>query len=360
MDRLQALAKVLVGYSTRVQPGDKVLIEAIGVRTFPMVEVLMAEIRKAGGIPFYLLHDEMVKRANLHGATETELALEGDFQKARMEQMDCWIGIRGNENPFELADVPADVKALASEHIMKKVHLDVRVPKTRWVLLRWPSFNFAQSAQMPTRVFEQFFFDACCADYEAMSLAMDPLVALMSKTDKVHIVAPGTDITFSIKDIPVVKCDGKMNIPDGEVFTAPVRDSVNGGIKYNTPTLFEGKVYDGITFVFESGRIVKATCEVGSEVLLNEILDRDEGARFIGEFAIGVNLFVTQPMLDTLFDEKIAGSIHFTPGNAYEGMADNGNRSKIHWDLVLRQDPENGGGEVWFDDVLVRKDGKFV
>jgi aminopeptidase len=215
----------------------------------------------------------------------------------------------------------------------------------------------AQQAQMSTESFEEFYFDTCTMDYTKMSNAMDPLKELMEKTDKVRIIAPGTDLTFSIKDIPVIKCDGELNIPDGEIFTAPVKDSVNGTLAYNTQTLYDGKVFSDVILKFKNGKIIEATAN--NHEAINKILDTDDGARYVGEFAIGVNPFVTKPMLDTLFDEKIAGSIHFTPGNSYD-EAPNGNKSKVHWDMVLIQREDWGGGEIYFDDVLIRKDGLFV
>jgi aminopeptidase len=190
-----------------------------------------------------------------------------------------------------------------------------------------------------------------------MSKAMDRLVKIVQKTNMVRIVGPGTDLKFSIKNIPVVKCDGTRNIPDGEVYTAPVRDSINGCISYNTPSLHDGITFEDIRFEFRNGKIVNAECN--NTAKLNEILDTDKGARYIGEFAIGVNPFILHPMKDTLFDEKIAGSIHLTPGACYD-EAPNGNNSAIHWDLVLIQRKDYGGGEIYFDDKLFRKNGKFV
>ena len=215
----------------------------------------------------------------------------------------------------------------------------------------------AQLANMSTEAFENFYFDVCNLDYAKMDRAMGPLEALMNRTDKVRLVAPGTDLTFSIKGIGAKKCSGHRNIPDGEVFTAPVRDSINGTIAYNTPSIYSGITFENMVFTFENGRIVKA--ESNDTQRLNEILDMDEGARYIGEFSLGFNPHILHPMKDILFDEKIAGSLHFTPGQAYE-ETDNGNRSSVHWDLVLIQRPEYGGGEIWFDDVLIRKDGLFV
>ena len=186
---------------------------------------------------------------------------------------------------------------------------------------------------------------------------MKPLAALMNDTDRVRIVGPGTDLSFSIRGISTVACSGAHNIPDGEVFTCPVRDSVQGHVQFKAPTIYQGTALDSLRLAFKNGRVVDATGN--NTTRINEILDTDDGARFIGEFALGFNPFILEPMRDILFDEKIAGSFHFTPGQAYE-EADNGNRSQVHWDLVCIQRPDYGGGEIYFDDKLVRKDGTFV
>ena len=272
-----------------------------------------------------------------------------------MKQMDAYIAIRAGNNSAELSDVSEDNIKLAS--MLSREVTDYRVNKTKWVILRYPNNSMAQLANMSLEAFEDFYFNVCTLDYSKMSKAMDSLKALMDKTDKVRLVAQNTDLTFSIKGIPAIKCDGERNIPDGEVYTAPVRDSINGRISYNTPSEYQGFKYENISFEIENGKIVKATAN--NEERINNLLDTDEGARYFGEFAIGVNPFVLEPMLDILFDEKIAGSFHLTPGMAYED-ANNGNKSAIHWDLVMIQRPEYGGGEIWFDDKLIRKDGMFV
>jgi aminopeptidase len=210
---------------------------------------------------------------------------------------------------------------------------------------------------MSKEAFEDFYFNVCNLDYGKMNKAMDALVELMNKTDKVQLIGKDTNLTFSIKDIPAVKCAGEMNIPDGEVFTAPVRDSVNGVITYNTPSPYQGFTFENVKLTFENGKIIDATANDTERI--NHIFDTDEGARFVGEFAIGVNPYIQHPMQDILFDEKIDGSFHFTPGECYE-EAYNGNHSNIHWDMVMIQRPEYGGGEIYFDDVLIRKDGRFV
>ncbi|QCT02340.1 peptidase M29 aminopeptidase II [Paenibacillus algicola] len=354
--RIQKLAENLVGYSVDMQPGENVLIEMIGSER-DLLNAIVEEVGRKGGRPFVQLTDKTVQRAMLKHATKEQLSIWSELDLARMKQMDCYIGIRAGENVNDLADVPEQNMKLYNSIYSHPVHSEERVKRTKWVVLRYPNASMAQLANTSTEAFEDFYFDVCNLDYSKMDRAQDPLAELMRRTDKVRITGPGTDISFSIKNIGAEKCSGQKNIPDGEVYTSPVRDSVNGTIAYNTPTLYNGVTFENITFRFEQGKIVEAT---GSDTArLNEILDSDEGARYIGEFAIGFNPYILHPMKDILFDEKIAGSLHFTPGQAYE-VTDNGNRSSIHWDLVLIQRPEYGGGEIYFDDVLIRKDGLFV
>ncbi|MFW5434425.1 aminopeptidase [Paenibacillus apiarius] len=354
--RLEQLAKNLVGYSIDVQPGENVLVEMIGSER-ELVKLVVDEIAKRGGRPFVQLTDRAVLRSMLMNATKEQMETWAEYDLLRMQNMQGYIGIRAGENANELADVPKDKMKLYESIYSHPVHMEERVKRTKWVVLRYPNASMAQLANTSTEAFEDFYFDVCNLDYSKMDKAMDALKSLMDRTDKVRLVGPGTDLTFSIKGIGSVKCSGQCNIPDGEVYTAPVRDSVSGTLSYNTPSIYNGFTFENVQFRFENGKIVEATSNDTKR--LNDILDSDEGARHIGEFAIGVNPYILHPMKDILFDEKIAGSIHFTPGQAYE-TADNGNRSSIHWDLVLIQRPEYGGGEMYFDDVLVRKDGRFV
>ncbi|MBD8069004.1 aminopeptidase [Bacillus sp. PS06] len=354
--RIETLARNLINYSVRLQKGEKVLIENFGLQR-ELVTALVSEAYKAGGFPFVLLKDHQVDRALLMGADEEQFNLMADFEANVMSNMDAYIGLRSGDNINELADVPDDKMKITGNTIGKKVHREIRVPKTKWVVLRYPTASMAQLAKMSTEGFEDFYFNVCNLDYGKMSEAMDSLVTLMNKTDKVRITGPGTDLTFSIKDIPAIKCAGEMNIPDGEVYTAPVRDSVNGTITYNTPSPYQGFTFENVKLTFENGKIIEATANDTERI--TKIFDTDEGARYIGEFAIGVNPYILHPMQDILFDEKIDGSFHFTPGQCYDD-AYNGNSSNIHWDMVNIQRPEYGGGEMYFDDVLIRKDGRFV
>lgn len=354
--RIEKLADVLVNYSVHCQKGEKVLIEARGIDA-ELVKACIEKVFAAGGYPFAEVVDLSVERALLMGTGEEHCKLRAKYAGYRMEDMDCYIGIRGGSNTFELSDVPAANMQVFDRLYSFPVHHETRVKKTKWVVLRYPNPSMAQNAGVSTEKFEDFYFNVCTLDYSKMDKAMDVLKAYMEKTDKVRLVAKGTDLTFSIKGIPAIKCAGHMNIPDGEVYTAPVRNSVNGVITYNAPTLENGIKHENVRLVFKDGKIVEASSS--NTEALNAVLDTDEGARYVGEFSIAVNPYVTSPMLDILFDEKIAGSIHFTPGCAYDD-AFNGNKSSVHWDMVLIQTPEWGGGEVWFDDVLIRKDGMFV
>lgn len=354
--RMERLADVLVGYSTNVQPGENVLIEAFGIDN-ALVKAVVRRVHQAGGRPYVNLRDHQVTRELLLSASEEQIRTWAEFDHKQMSMMHAYIGIRGGGNIYELSDVPDEKMSMYNRLYNHRVHSMTRVKNTKWVVLRYPSPSMAQLASMSTEAFEQFFFDVCTMDYGKMSKAMEALVSLMNETDQVRITGPGTDLTFSIRGIPAVKCDGKRNIPDGEVYTAPVRDSVNGVISYNTPSPYNGFVFENIVLRFENGKIVEA--KANDTERINRILDTDEGARYIGEFSIGFNPYIRNPMKDILFDEKIDGSIHFTPGQAYES-AYNGNNSSIHWDMVLIQRPEFGGGEIYFDGRLIRKDGRFV
>ncbi|MEK6798813.1 MAG: aminopeptidase [Planctomycetota bacterium] len=354
--RWTKLAEVLINYSTAMQPGEKVLIEAIDVPHEFTCE-LVRVARRSGADPLVTLKSNAVLRALMVHSSEGQMNLIADVEALRMSKVQAYIGVRGSANVSELSDVPPDSHRLYQNTVWKRVHQDIRVPKTRWVVLRWPHPSMAQLAGKSTEAFENFYFDVCTMDYARMGRAMQPLVERMNKTDRVRIVGPGTDLTFSIKGVPAIACDGKLNIPDGEVYTSPVRNSVNGQVTFNARTIYQGTVHDRVRLTFRDGKVVAA--ESSNTVHLEKVLDSDDGARYVGEFAIGFNPYVTEPMLDVLFDEKIAGSFHFTPGQAYEN-ADNGNRSCIHWDLVCLQDAAHGGGEIWFDEQRIRRDGLFT
>jgi aminopeptidase len=356
--RVAKLADVLVGYSTCVQPGERVLIETYDVPD-DVTMALVKRVVEAGGLPFVTVKRNAVLRALYQSATEEQMQLTAQWEQERMAEMNAYIGVRGAANISEFSDVPDERMKLFRSLWWHPVHSETRVKKTNWVVLRWPSPSMAQAAGLSTEAFEDFYFDVCTFDYSRMDAAIAPLKARMDAADQVRITGRDTELRFSIKDIPTIPCTGQRNIPDGECFTAPVKNSIEGHITFNTPTLYQGMVFEGIRLELHEGKIVTATAPGGLGDTLNKVLDTDEGARFIGEWSLGFNPYVLNPMKDILFDEKIAGSFHFTPGQAYD-EADNGNRSAVHWDMVFIQRREFGGGDIFFDGELIRHDGLFV
>ena len=354
--RYSQLAKNLINHSVELKKDEKILIENFG-NDIQLAKELINEAYKAGGVPFLSIKLHEAQSVLLSDCNIEQMKTTSSYEIQRMSDMQAYIGIRGANNVSELSSVPPEKMKIYNEFYMKPLHLELRVKKTRWCVLRYPNYSMAQLAGVSTDTFEDFYFRVCNLDYEKMSNAMDSLVNLMEKTDKVHIKGVNTDLTFSIKGMPAIKCEGKRNIPDGEVFSAPLKTSVNGVISYNTQSLYQGFTYENIRLEFKDGKIINATANDTEKI--NRVFDTDEGARYVGEFSFGVNPYILHPMKDTLFDEKINGSIHFTPGKCYE-ECDNGNESAIHWDLVYIQRPEYGGGEIWLDGRLIRKDGLFV
>jgi len=344
---------LLVEYSTELKKGDRILLDMTDAPDEFAVELVRA-VRRAGATPIVEVRHGRVTRELLLEVNDAQAKLIRDIELARLKKVQAYIAVRGSANASENADVPSERMALYSR--ATRPVMDYRVKKTRWCVLRWPTPSMAQGASMSTEAFENFFFEVCTMDYPKMARAMVPLEKRLKKADRVRLKGPGTDLAFSIKGIGAKMCKGDRNIPDGEVFSCPVKNSVNGQIQFNTPTLYSGTKFERVYLEFKDGKVVKATAN--NTQRLNEILDTDPGARYVGEFSLGLNPYILNPMCDILFDEKIAGSLHFTPGQAYD-ECNNGNRSAVHWDMVLIQRPDWGGGEIWFDDELIRKDGLF-
>ncbi len=354
--RIEKLARLLVEYSCNLQKGETVLLDLVDVPDDIGVALVRAA-RAVGAIPIVeTRHLRLVREAQM-GTTPEHAKLVHDIEIARMKRMQAYIAIRGALNSAETSDVPAAALKLYTKTI--RPVLNYRVNKTKWCVLRWPTPSMAQAANLSTEAFENFYFDVCTMDYAKMAKAMLPLEKRMKRTNQVRITGPGTDLSFSIKGIGAKPCEGIRNIPDGECFSCPTLTSSEGVIQFNTPTIYSGTKFENVRLELKQGRIVKASCAGGNERRLNEILDTDPGARRIGEFSLGFNPYIQQPMCDILFDEKIAGSLHYTPGQAYEDCG-NGNKSAVHWDMVLIQRKEWGGGEVAFDGEVIRRDGLFL
>ncbi len=355
--RIKKLANNLLNHSINLQKNENLLVEILGEDGILLAKEIIKQAEEMGAKPYFNIINYEILRVMLKGATEEQIKLYAKHDLTKMQDMDAYIGIRATSNTSELNGLSSETMNLYNKYYTTPVHFIERVKNTKWCIVRYPNYAMAQDSKMNIDEFEDFYFHVCNLDYAKMAKAMDNLVALMNQTDKVHIIGPGTDLKFSIKGIKSEKYYGTYNIPDGEVASAPVKDSVQGYITYNTETTYNGVSFHNIRFEFKDGKIIKATANHSEE--LNRILDIDEGARYIGEFAIGLNPYIEKPIGDTLFDEKVKGSFHFTPGDSLE-ESDNGNRSSIHWDIVNIQTPKYGGGEIWFDDVLIRKDGKFV
>ena len=355
-EKLKELANMIVTYSISVNKGEKVLITTQSLETREFISYLIEEIYKCGGVPSVKINDPILGAQLSEGNTDERIDLLKKIQENEVELYDSFISIRYGMNDYESKNVSPEMTKKLSRALLKSS--DIRVNQRKCVLLNYPSLLDSYKAGMISREFQNFALDVMTVNYCNMNQVIQPLKELMDKTDKVRIVSPGTDLTFSIKGMKSVPCTGEKNIPDGELYSAPVRTSVNGTITYNTPSPYQGNVYNNVSLEFKDGKIIKATCNEDDKKL-NEIFDTDEGARYVGEFSLGFNPKILYPMGDILYDEKILGSLHFTPGQAYKDCY-NGNDSGIHWDMVLIQRKDYGGGEIYFDDVLIRKDGIFV
>ena len=356
MERIQKLSEIIVNHSIKVKEKEKVLITYQSNETMPLVKALVIEVLKRKAVPTIKYIDPEISNLVKESLNEDIIENKKNTLKFEVEQYDSFIQIRYNLSDYYDRFVNNDLNTKLKKALSK--YKDIQINKKKWVLLNYPSYIDAYKAKMSNHKFYNFAMDVMTVDYDKMYQDMLPLKKLMESTDKVRIKGENTDITFSIKGLPAIICAGSSNIPDGEVFTAPVKDSVNGTITFNTDSPYDGYVFENVSLTFKNGKIVEAKCKNNSEKL-NQILDTDLGSRYVGEFSFGLNPKIMHPIGDILFDEKIAGSIHFTPGSAYKECF-NGNESDIHWDMVLIQRKDYGGGEIYFDDKLIRKDGKFV
>lgn len=357
-DEIQKLASTIVNYSLNVQKKEKVLIVYHSNAAIELVKSIIDEVSSKGAAAYYKHMEDSLEYQTIKKGPEEIIDILTNNIKFEVENYDCIIYLRYTENEYESVNVPE--QRMKDIILSKRPYNDIRVNERKWVLLNYPSLTDAYKAHMNYDDYKKYAFEVMNVDYKKMVDKIKPLKELMEKTDKVKMVGLNTDISFSIKGMPAIECCGTANIPDGEIYTAPIKDSVNGKITYNTASPYRGRIYNNVSLTFKNGKIVDATCDNPKEVEnLNAIFNSDEGARYIGEFSFGLNPKILNPMGDILFDEKINGSIHFTPGACY-GDCDNGNKSSVHWDLVWIQRPDYGGGEVYFDDVLIRKDGKFV
>jgi aminopeptidase len=354
-EEYEKLAKNLIEFSVDLRSGERILINAIDIPEDMTIARLHA-VNGRGGVPILQLQSNKISRVRNKIIGREQVQSFSEVALDAIRKMDAFVAIRGGNNAFFQSDIPQEQRIMI-DGVMRPVH-DWRVKHTKWVILRWPTDGFAQQAKMSTEAFEEFFFRVCTLDYSRMIPGMEALKRRMEAADAVRITGNGTELSFSIKNISAITCGGRHNIPDGEVFTAPVKNSINGVIQYNTPSIYMGTQFENVRLEFKDGKIVGGSAGNRTEEL-NKILDSDDGARYVGEFSFGFNPHILHPMCDILFDEKIAGSFHLTPGQAYE-EANNGNTSQVHWDLVCIQRRDYGGGEIYFDGELIRRDGIFI
>ena len=349
--RIRKMAKQVIEYSVHLQPGEKVLID-IWDEAYDFAEELVGAAQEAGGQPFVNLQSLSLNCRLIMNATEESMEAWYKYENFRMEDMDAYIVVRKNHNNKTYEGIPAEKMRLYNKYY-GKLHYGTRITNTKWCVLRYPNDSFAQSAGMSTQELEDYFFENCCLNYRRMNELAAPLNDLMMRTDQIAIKAPGTELTFSIKGCCKPPACGIFNIPCGETGMPIIPESANGRISYNLPSFFQNTLFEDISLTLKDGKIVEARSNHTER--MNEILDTDPNARRIGEFAMGFNPYITRPINDTLFDEKMAMTMHFTPGN--DSIY---NPSAIHWDIVTSHAREMGGGEIYADGVLIRKDGLFV
>lgn len=355
-ERLKNLARKIVNYSVQLKEKEKVLITYSVFANTDLLECLIKEILLVKAIPYVVYSNPIIGSLLVQNTTDERIKLLKNLADQDVYNYDAFISIRYNYNDYESKNIASDIIAKIGKEL-EESH-DIRINKKKWVLLNYPSVLDSFKAKMTTPDYRDFAFEVMNVDYAEMSRKIAPLKKLMEKTDKVRLTGKNTDITFSIKGMPIISCTGEKNIPDGEIYTAPIKTSVNGVITYNTPSPYQGNVYQNVSLTFKDGQIIKASADNDVEAL-NKIFDADEGSRYVGEFSLGLNPKILNPIGDILFDEKIIGSLHFTPGRAYKDSY-NGNDSSIHWDMVLIQREEYGGGDIYFDDQLIRHNGIFV
>ncbi len=347
----EQLANQLLNHSVELKSGENIMLQLIGLNGIGIIRALAEKIRDIGAHPFIKIEDPETNRLLLEAGDEFFWENQANVdQLPLMKQMDAFVGIRAAENIYENSRVSKLANSAYSKHFLNPVHFKQRVEHTRWVVLRYPSPAFAMNAKMPTSRFTNFYYNACLLDYNKLEEAMKPLEDILRRTNIIHLKGEGTNITFSVKGQNWIPCFGKRNIPDGELFSSPLIDSVNGYITY-TATVYQGKPFEFVKLTVKDGVVTEF--DSSNNTALEEILATDEGSRRFGEFSFGLNPIIEKPMYDILFDEKIYGSNHLTLGKDYE-IAANGNNSNIHWDLVCI------GPDVYLDGLLVRKGRLFI
>jgi len=366
--RIEKLADVLVNYSVTVRPGDKVLVQG-DAPAGSLIKAVYAKVLQAGGHPLMLVSLPGVDELYFRYASDEQLQHVPEPVKLAMETYDVRISIRGTENTKVLSGVdPARLvlRNRAQTDLMKTFMQRSASGELRWTTTLFPTNAYAQDAETSLSDYEDFVYGACLGAclpdmddptgyWHRFSAWQQKIVDWLKGKERVHVIGPETDLHLSVAGRVFINCDGHKNMPDGEVFTGPVEDSVEGHVHFSYPAIHQGREVAGVRLWFEGGRVVKASAEKNENFLLST-LDTDEGSRYVGEFAVGTNKGITRFTRQILFDEKINGSFHMALGAGYPETGSK-NESAIHWDMICDM---RDGGEIWVDDELLYKDGRFV
>ena len=362
--RVRTVARILVNYSTEVQPGQLVRING-NPEGAPLLIAVYKEVVERGAHPWMQIELEETQEIFFNHANDDQLSYVPPFLSEVIEQVDVSIGIWTDANTKRLTNVDPSKqsrRATAIRSLSERFLERAANNELRWTGTLFPTHAYAQDAEMSLREYEDFVYKACLvheddpiASWQAVSRNQQRLVDWLNDKETIHVVGPDTDLTLSVKGRRWENCDGKENFPDGEVFTGPIEDSVNGHIRYTYPACLYGREVEDVRLWFEKGKVVKATA-AKNEGFLTEMIDSDEGARYVGEFAFGTNPGVQKFTKNILFDEKIGGTIHLALGKGYPETGSK-NSSAIHWDMVcdLRQ-----GGRVEVDGETFAEDGKIL
>jgi aminopeptidase len=362
--RVEALASILVRYSTKVGQGDTCVIEGPSAAE-PLIATVYEQVLRAGGMPLVAMSFDGQPVSYFKHASDDQLEWISPLSRWAAEEADCRIAIGAEQNTRELSGVDPERQTrrrTATRELMQKTMQRAAQGEHRWVYTLYPTHAFASDAEMSLDEFEDFYFRACLADdddpltaWERQSEECKRLASWIEGRKEVHIQGPGTDLRLGIEDRTFIPCYGDHNMPDGEFFTAPIEDSVEGEVSFQLPAMLSGHQVSGVKMRFESGKVVDASAERGEEFLVS-VLDTDDGSRTLGELGIGTNYGIDRGTLDVLLDEKIGGTVHLAVGASYPESGGK-NESAVHYDLVcdLRQ-----GGRIEVDGVVMQQDGNFV
>jgi aminopeptidase len=362
--RVERWAHTLVHYCLYVKAGETVAIYATPLAA-PLVEAVYREVLRMGAHPVPLIELENLDEILLREGSDAVLTTPSPLSQVMAERADAQLTIASGSNTRALSSIdPARMakKREALGEVFKIRHKREQEGKFRWSLTLYPTNGYAQDANMSLRDFEEFVFDVCflndpdpIARWQELSAAQQRYVDWLVGHENVRIKADGTDLALSIKDRVFINSDGKRNFPSGEFFTGPIEDSANGVITFDIPASFDGRAIEGVRLVFRDGKVIEAHARQG-QAYLDQMLEIDAGARYLGEFAFGNNPRVDRGTRNILFDEKMGGTIHMALGNSYPETG-GVNHSALHWDMVCDL---HCSGEVWIDDTLFLKDGKIL